>query len=417
MNRFTLLLAATLSASPLSLFAQNAPPVVKQQLPDITEFAGAPVDSIDVSNAFKDPDASDAVRFSTVLGDIDLALNGQQTPNTVANFVKYIDQGNYFLRGNGSFVHRSLPGFIIQGGEWIGTSNPNTGAIQPTSVATFPPIQNEPGPSNKRGTIAMAQLGSDANSATSQWFINLVDNGGPPNNLDVRSNNAGPYTVFGHVVNNTMSVVDAIAQVKTYNFSGVHPSFDHLPLMNWDGVSPVVVENLVSITTIAHIPFLDLSVSTDNGNATATLSDTKLLVTGKSVGTTHVTLTATDLDGASVSQQFTVNVINAPGRLANLSTRMQVGTGDNALIAGFIMRGSAPKRLAVRAMGPSTGLNGAVVNPTLELHNNSGATIASNDDWQTNANKQDIIDVGLAPNSPTESVILTTVPSDPNGVA
>jgi cyclophilin family peptidyl-prolyl cis-trans isomerase len=421
MNRLMLLLAATLSASSLSLFAQNAPPVVTHQIADLTEYAGAPAASIDISNAFSDPDASDAVRFGTVLGDVDIALFGQQTPITVANFLKYVDEGRYFIKGNSSFVHRSIPGFIIQGGEWIGTSNSNNGAIQPTALGTLPPIQNEAGISNKRGTIAMAQSamaqsGTDPNSATSQWFINLADNGGPPNNLDIRSNNAGPYAVFGRVVNNTMSVVDAIAHVKTYNFSGIHPSFHDLPLINYDGASAVVVENLVSIPSITHIPVLNLSISTDNANATAIVSGTKLLVTGKNVGTTHVTLTATDLDGASISQQFTVTVIAAPGRPVNLSTRMQVGTGDNALIAGFIMQGSAPKRLAVRALGPSTGLPGAIVNPTLELHN-SGGTIATNDDWQTATNKQDIIDVGLDPKSPTESVVLTTVPSDTKGIA
>ena len=57
----------------------------------------------------------------------------------------------------------------------------------------------------------MAQLGSDANSATSEWFINLADNGGSPNNLDTRNNNAGPYTVFGRVVAG-MDVVDRIVR-------------------------------------------------------------------------------------------------------------------------------------------------------------------------------------------------------------
>jgi cyclophilin family peptidyl-prolyl cis-trans isomerase len=416
MNRLTLLLAATLSASPLPLFAQNAPPTVTHQIDNFTEYAGAPAASIDLANAFTDPDVSDAVRFSTVLGDVDIALFGQQTPITVTNFLKYVAQGNYFLRGNSSFVHRSIAGFIIQGGGWIGTVNSQNGAVQPTQVIPFSAIQNEPGISNKRGTIAMVQNGSDANSATSQWFINLVDNGGPPNNLDSRtgsgSNAAGPYTVFGRVANNTISVVDAIAQVPTYPVS----IFPNLPLLNYTAGNPVQVENLVSIPIISHIPVLNLSVSTDNSSATVTLSGTKLLVAGKSVGTTHVTVTATDLDGASVSQQFAVNVIAAPGRPVNLSTRMQVGTGDNALIAGFIMSGSAPKRLAIRAMGPSTGLPGALVDPTLELHN-GGGTIATNNDWQTAPNKQDIIDLGLAPGSPTESVILTTVPSDPNGVA
>ena len=420
MNRLTLLLAATLSASPLPLFAQNSPPVVTHQIADITEYAGAPATSIDLASDFTDPDVSDAVRFSTVLGDIDIALLGQQKPITVANFLKYVDQGLYFTKGQSSFVHRSIAGFIIQGGLWIGTSNNQNGAIQPTQVTPFSAIQNEPGISNKRGTIAMAQAGSDANSATSQWFINLGDNGGSPNNLDVRTGSgtsaAGPYTVFGRVVNNTMSAVDAIAQMPIYDFSSVQSSFKNFPLINYTNGNPVQVENLVSIPSISHIPVLSLSVSTDSPSATATLSGTRLLVAGKSVGTTHVTVTATDLDGASVSQQFAVNVIAAPGRPVNLSTRMQVGTGDNALIAGFIMSGSAPKRLAIRAMGPSTGLPGAIVDPTLELHN-SGGTIATNDNWQSAPNKQDIIDFGLAPGSPTESVILTTVPSDPNGVA
>jgi cyclophilin family peptidyl-prolyl cis-trans isomerase len=420
MNRLTLLLAATLSASPLPLFAQNSPPVVTHQIADVTEFAGAAAVSVDLANAFADPDVSDAVRFSTVLGDIDIALFGQQTPITVANFLKYVDQGRYFTQARFSFVHRSIAGFIIQGGGWIGTTNPQNGALQPTQVVPFSAIQNEPGISNKRGTIAMAQNGSDANSATSEWFINLADNGGSPNNLDIRSNNAGPYTVFGRVANNTISVVDAISAVPTYNF--YNPSvpstaaFKNLPLQNWNQVSPVYPDNLVSIPGISHLPVLNLSVSTDSQSATVTLSGTKLLVAGKSVGTTHVTVTATDLDGASVSQQFAVNVIAAPGRPVNLSTRMQVGTGDNALIAGFIMSGSAPKRLAIRGMGPSTGLPGAIVDPTLELHN-AGGTIATNDNWQAAANKQDIIDFGLAPGSPTESVILTTVPSDPNGMA
>jgi cyclophilin family peptidyl-prolyl cis-trans isomerase len=420
MNRLTLLLAATLSASPLPLFAQNSPPVVTHQIADVTEYSGAAAVSIDLANAFTDPDVSDAVRFSTVLGDIDIALFGQQKPITVANFLKYVDQGRYFTQARSSFVHRANAGFIIQGGAWIGTTNPQNGALQPTGIATFPPIQNEPGISNKRGTIAMAQVGSDANSATSQWFINLADNGGSPNNLDIRTGSgtsaAGPYTVFGRVVNNTMSAVDAIAHVPIYDFSGVHPSFKYFPLLNYTAGTPVQVENLVSIPGISHLPALNLSVSTDSSSATVTLSATNLLVAGKSVGTTHVTVTATDLDGASVSQSFTVNVIAAPGRPVNLSTRMQVGTGDNALIAGFIMSGSAPKRLAIRAMGPSTGLSGAIVDPTLELHN-AGGTIATNDNWQAAANKQEIIDFGLAPGSPTESVILTTVPSDPNGVA
>src|SRR6185369_1901046 len=191
-------------------------------------------------------------------------------------------------------------------------------------------------------------------SATSQWFINLADNGGAPNNLDIRSNNSGPYTVFGRVVNNTMTSVDAIAAVPRFNAGA---PFDSIPLRNYVSPNPIKVPNLVSIPGISRLSPLNFSAASDNGSVSVSISGTKLLVTGNSVGTAHITVTATDLDGAQVSQMFTVNVIAAPGRPVNLSTRMQVGTGDNALIAGFIMQGSAAKRLALRAMGPSTGLN------------------------------------------------------------
>jgi hypothetical protein len=180
----------------------------------------------------------------------------------------------------------------------------------------------------------------------------------------------------------------------------------------------VKVQNLVSTPGVTHVVLF--TAASDNPNVTATLSGTKLLVAASAVGTAHVTVTAHDLDGGTVSQMFTVNVIAAPGRLVNLSTRMQVGTGDNALIAGFIMRGSAPKRLLVRALGPSLtafGIQNAVANPTLELHDSTGLTLATNDNWRDAANQRDISDVGLAPTAAAESAILTTVPSSGSGVA
>lgn len=427
MSRLPFLFACALGAFPLSAAAQNTPPVVSSQIADFTEYAGAPARSIDLTTAFADSDVSDAVRLSTVLGNIDLALFGQQKPITVTNFLKYIDQNLYFKLDPttnqiaSSFIHRSIPGFVIQGGGFIGTvdpnlnTNPNKDNVQPTQVLSQGLIQNEPGISNKRGTIAMAQSGSDPNSATSQWFINLADNGAAPNNLDFRFNNAGPYTVFGKVVNNTMTAVDAIAALPRFNAGA---PFDQLPLRNYTSPNPIKVTNLVSIPAIAHISPLTFSAMSDNASVSVAVSGTKLLVTGNSVGTAHITVTATDFDGAQVAQMFTVNVVAAPGRLVNLSTRMQVGTGDNALIAGFIMRGPAPKRLAVRAMGPSTGLAGPVANPILELfQSGSNTPIATNDNWGDAANKQDVIDIGLAPGSVNESVILTTVPSDTNAAA
>jgi cyclophilin family peptidyl-prolyl cis-trans isomerase len=414
MNRITFLLAAALGASALPAFAQNVPPVVSNPIADFTVYAATPARSIDLATVFADPDASNAVRMTTVLGTIDIALFGQQKPITVTNFLRYVDEGRYFLTDptNGqpasSFIHRSLPGFVIQGGGFLGTVDPNNpNNALPTAVLTFPPIQNEPGISNTRGTIAMAQFGSDANSATSQWFINLGNNTG----LDVRNMDAGPYTVFGRVVNNGMSVVDAIAALPRFN-RGV--PFDTLPLRNYTSPNAIRVPNLVSIPGIAQISPLSYSAVSDNANVTVTLSGTKLLVGGNQVGSANVTVTATDFDGATVQDTFAVNVMAAPGRLIQLSTRMQVGVGDNALIGGFIMQGAPAKRLMIRGIGPSSGLAGALQDPILELRDQSGAIVASNDNWGDAPNKQDMIDSGVAPASASESGILVTVPSSTN---
>jgi cyclophilin family peptidyl-prolyl cis-trans isomerase len=420
MYRTVLFCASLLAASAFSLSAQNVGPTATQ-IADFTEYAGAPAQSIDLTTAFTDPDVSNAVRFSTVLGSFDVALFGAQKPITVTNFLKYVDQGRYFLADPttgqlaSSFVHRAFSSpNIIQGGGFIGTAdpdlatNPTKDNVKPTQVLAFAAIQNEPGILNKRGTMAMAKVANNPDSATSQWFINTTDNP----SLDSAGNNGG-YTVFGRVVGTGMTVVDAIAALPRFN-AGV--PFDTIPLRNYSS-GFVKVQNLVSIPILAQISPLNYSAQSDNASVTVTISGTKLLVLPNSVGTAHVTVTATDLDGAMVAQQFTVNVIAAPGRLVNLSTRMQVGTGDNALIAGFIMSGSASKRLAIRAMGPSTGLSGAVANPILELRDSNGGTVASNDNWGDAPNKQDVSDYGLAPGSPNESVILTTVPSNTSGAA
>src|SRR5439155_475104 len=86
--------------------------------------------------------------------------------------------------------------------------------------------------------------------------------------------------------------------------------------------------------------------------------------------------------------------------LSNISTRLLVQTGNNVLIGGFIISGTGPKKLVMRALGPTLsrfGVPGALQNPILELHNASGALIAFNDNWGDTPNKQQIIDANLAP--------------------
>jgi cyclophilin family peptidyl-prolyl cis-trans isomerase len=415
MNRIRLLLAIAFGLFTITAAAQNTPPIVTNPIADFTEYPTTQR-SIDLTTVFADSDVNAAVRMTTVLGAIDVALFGQQKPITVANFLKYVDQGRYFIvdpttgQTASSFVHRSVAGFVIQSGGFLGTvdpslsTNPNKDNVQPTQVLSFGAIQNEPGISNKRGTIAMAKVANDPNSATSQWFINLADNTTGTNNLDTQN---GGFTVFGRVVGNGMSVVDAIAAVPRFNAGS---PFDSVPLRNYSSGS-IKVGNLVSIPGIARISPLNFSAVSDNPSVAVGISGTKLLMAGNQIGTAHITVTATDLDGATVSQMFTVNVIAAPGRLVQLSTRMQIGKGDNVLIGGFIMRGAASKRLMIRGIGPSTGQPGSLSDPFLELRDNNG-TIMTNDNWGDAPNAQDMIDAHVAPTSPNESGILITVPSN-----
>jgi hypothetical protein len=100
----------------------------------------------------------------------------------------------------------------------------------------------------------------------------------------------------------------------------------------------------------------------------------------------------------------------APTVLANISTRLPVGTGDNVLIAGFIVTGNQNKKVIVRAIGPSLTLAGKLADPILELHDASGALLESNDNWVDSPNKQAIIDSTIPPKDPLESAIVRSVP-------
>ena len=108
-----------------------------------------------------------------------------------------------------------------------------------------------------------------------------------------------------------------------------------------------------------------------------------------------------------VQQTFTT----LPGTtLANISGRLPVGTGDNALFAGFIITGTQPKKVIIRGIGPSLAVAGKLADPILELHDGSGALLEMNDNWVESPNKQAIIDSTIPPSDPEESAIVRTVP-------
>lgn len=181
------------------------------------------------------------VRFQTSLGNVDVRLYNAATPLTVANFLAYANANRY----EGTFIHRSPPGFVVQGGGFYFTP-PNSVAPVVDPANPDPPVMNEPGISNKRGTIAMAKLGSNPNSATSQWFFNVGDNSGPPASLDTQN---GGFTVFGRVVGSGMSVVDAIDLLPQADLDGASgQTFDQVPVRGTS--SDTLANRLVHITSV-----------------------------------------------------------------------------------------------------------------------------------------------------------------------
>jgi cyclophilin family peptidyl-prolyl cis-trans isomerase len=134
------------------------------------------------------------VEMQTSHGVIELNLFDQQAPNTVANFLSYIEDDAY----NQTVIHRSVSDFVIQGGGFTFTD-------ELVPITTKPTVVNEPVLSNVKGTIAMAKLANDENSATSQWFFNMVDNSEA---LDTQN---GGFTVFGQITAQGQATLDNIA--------------------------------------------------------------------------------------------------------------------------------------------------------------------------------------------------------------
>ncbi|MCP4592429.1 MAG: peptidylprolyl isomerase [bacterium] len=140
------------------------------------------------------------VKMETSLGDIVLELDSEKAPVTVENFMRYAQDGFY----DGTVFHRVIKTFMIQGGGFTADMEKKTDLRSG--------IMNEwqNGLKNDRGTISMARLGGNPNSATSQFFINVVDNG----RLDHPQRDGAAYAVFGKVVEG-MDVVDKIRDAKT----------------------------------------------------------------------------------------------------------------------------------------------------------------------------------------------------------
>ncbi len=174
--------------------------------------------------------AQTVVQFKTALGAVDVELFDSEKPATVANFLRYVTNGLY----KDMFLHRWEPGFVVQGGGFA-VSRRGTTNSQFTAVSKQGNITNEylvgPKRSNVFGTIAMAKIGNDPNSASSEWFFNLGDNSA---NLDSQN---GGFTVFGQVIAGTnvlrrFNLTEPGNGIFRIDLSAVTPAFSALPVLS-----------------------------------------------------------------------------------------------------------------------------------------------------------------------------------------
>jgi cyclophilin family peptidyl-prolyl cis-trans isomerase len=288
-------------------------------------------------------------RFVTSLGNIDVQLLAGNAPKTVQNFLAYVpgsgaatSYGSY----DGTFLHRLIPGFVLQGGGYALNS-----ANQASPISSGPEIQSEASTSipNDTGTLAMA-LSSGPNSATDQWFFNLANN----KQLNDTSD-GGPFTVFGKVLDPAgMNVLHELASLPTSdltpeltpgqsdNCQTTSPTspFCNVPVINYSSGASLTNNNLAVISSISILPTIAPTItvtspmsgqafiqgqsvtpaySCDDGDGTGVASCTgPATVDTSQLGEGAYTVTATDYAGDTTQQ--TVNYQVVPASLVATST-------------------------------------------------------------------------------------------------
>jgi len=217
---------------------------------------------------------------------------------TVKNFLKYVNGGLY----DGSIFHRLVPGFVLQGGGFSAPFVSSSEGGMPDAIGDFGTVDNQPGNSNVKGTVAMAKIGGQPDSATNQWFVNLNDN------LSLDSQNQG-FTVFGKVLGNGMDVVEDLASAPVFNFGGV---VSQLPLWNApdnaSGVQPgdyLTVDNARKLSAKKQ-PFSLSAESSDEDLLTVSITKKqriKLKAAPDARGTAEVNVRSVSLVDGTVNEE------------------------------------------------------------------------------------------------------------------
>jgi len=279
---------------------------------------------LDIRQLFSDPARPKGAWFDTSQGSFIVALFDTATPKTVTNFLGYANRGDY----NVSYVHRVAANFVVQGGG----AGPASSTASPTQWRAVPKqaaVPNEPGISNTRGTIAMAKLGNNPDSATNEWFLSLslgvLDSGDPPTlryNPEILDRQNGGFTAFGRVVGTAgQAVVDSFNNLQRANYgpliTGVtNMSLGEVPVNDIIAPSTPGANSLVYVYSISECPPVAITLLGNSNPSVLNASVSGMALYLKSLGpegTTNLTLRATNLDGNTVNFVLPVTIEDIAG--------------------------------------------------------------------------------------------------------
>jgi cyclophilin family peptidyl-prolyl cis-trans isomerase len=298
-------------------------PFLRTPVAAVSLANGTATQVIDLAGHFSAPDLGDSmvrldVSAGTFSGAVNLELFDQQAPQTVQNFIDYINSGQYTNTVFHRLTNLSKDGLaVLQAGGFTFTAG-TSGTTLP-AVPAFPNVADEVGAPNTAGTIAMAKTGS-ADSANSQFFFNLADNSTA---LSPQNQSNGGFTVFGKIADAaSQQVVDTLAALPVSDESAANGAMNEIPLSNYTGTnfpSDATASNFVVVTDAKVISRNEVltytASSSDPGVVTATINpaDPERLTLGAAgVGSATVTVTATDQFGSSATTTFTVTVTDQP---------------------------------------------------------------------------------------------------------
>jgi len=257
-------------------------------LADRTLRRSAVPEPVDLNAHFNDPDVTDASRLVFNTGTVDFLYYPSAAPATVTNFKGYLVRGDLL----NTIIHRSVPGFVLQGGGYLAEAGT-------PGITRQPGVVNEPEITNARGTVAMAKSEGNPDSATSEFFISLADNSSNLNNQ-----NEG-FSVFARVPAAGMAVADAIAALPIRNYGG---AATNCPVTN-PPPPAFSADSLVKL--LAAGPVAPLSFTAESSAPAVcgvSVNSAQLALAPLAAGTAAITVTATDLDGQSLLRTFSVTV-------------------------------------------------------------------------------------------------------------